>query len=288
MASDVQVAETIAEVRQLVAAARGNGCRIGLVPTMGALHEGHASLIRAAKAEADFVVVSIFVNPIQFGPSEDYARYPRTLPEDLEICRLNGGQSAFVPSVTEMYPEPCWTFTDVEKLSYTLCGPRRPGHFRGVCTVVQKLFNIVQPDLAWFGAKDGQQARVIRRMVSDLNIPVEIRIGPTVREADGLAMSSRNQYLNKAERQSAAGIYQALSEVRRLALERPKTTPVEVEPLRRRLEELLKEIPGARLEYAEFVDERTLQPLDQLDGPALVAVALTLGQTRLIDNVTIP
>jgi pantoate--beta-alanine ligase len=251
---------------------------------MGALHEGHAALIRAAKQSAGFVVVSIFVNPTQFGPNEDFAKYPRTLDADRELCAKAGADLIFAPTPAEMYPDFSVTVVDVTKLDEPLCGASRPGHFRGVCTVVLKLFNIVLPDVAVFGAKDAQQARIVRQMVRDLNVPVTVQVEPTVREPDGLAMSSRNRYLSAAERAVAPRIYESLQAIRSRAL----AGEWDVARLESALAAQLTQIPGARVDYARIVDDATLQPLTRLDRPALAAVAVFLGTTRLIDNVTIP
>ena len=205
---------TIAEVRQAVGQARDRNLKLGLVPTMGALHAGHASLIRAARAQSGFVVVSIFVNPTQFGPGEDFSRYPRTLEADLDVCRREGVDLVFAPAAETMYPADFHTYVEVHDLQDVLCGPSRPGHFRGVATVVCKLFNIVQPDVAYFGQKDFQQARIIQQLVGDLNLPLEVRICPTIREADGLALSSRNRYLNGEQRSHATVLYRSLQEVK--------------------------------------------------------------------------
>jgi pantoate--beta-alanine ligase len=278
------LAATIAEVRAAVAAARRGGQTIGFVPTMGALHEGHAALIRAARRDAGFVVVSVFVNPTQFGPNEDFARYPRTLDADRQIAGEAGADLVFVPGVEEMYPPGAVTFVEVGKLGDHLCGPRRPGHFRGVATVVLKLFNIVLPDSAFFGAKDAQQARIIGQMVRDLDVPVEVRVEPTVREPDGLALSSRNRYLAPAERAAAPAIYRALQAVRA----KGAAGEQDVAALERQLAADLSAIPGARIDYASIVDADALQPLPRLDRPALAAVAVFLGTTRLIDNIPLP
>jgi pantoate--beta-alanine ligase len=278
-----KIAGTIAEVRAAVAAARNRGQRVGCVPTMGALHDGHLALVRAAKRSAEFAVTTIFVNPTQFGPNEDFAKYPRTLEADVERLEEVACDLVFAPGVEEMYPE-SFTTVDVGKLGDHLCGPRRPGHFRGVCTVVLKLLNIVQPDLAVFGAKDAQQARIIVRMVRDLNVPVEIEIAPTVRESDGLAMSSRNRYLSPVERAEAPRVSAALRSIRDRAI----AGETDVARLEAALHQLLAGIPGARIDYASIVDDATMQPLTKLNRPALAAVAVFLGSTRLIDNVTIP
>lgn len=276
----LSVVTTIAEMRTAVAAVRGMNWKIGCVPTMGALHAGHIELVRVAKQQADFVVTTIFVNPTQFGPNEDFAKYPRTLDADVKLLTEVGCDLVFAPGVEEMYSE-SFAYVDIDKLGDHLCGPRRPGHFRGVCTVVLKLFNIVQPDVAVFGAKDAQQARIIRRMVKDLNVPVAVTVAPTVREADGLAMSSRNRYLSPAERALAPRIYQALQETQ-------AATDRDVPTLEAALHAKLAAIPGARVDYAAIVDDDTLQPIARLEKPALAAVAVFLGTTRLIDNVTLP
>jgi len=275
------LASTIVGVREAVAKAQAAGLRIGFVPTMGALHEGHAALIRAAKADAGFVVVSIFVNPTQFGPKEDFSRYPRTLDADCALSQAAGADLVFAPSVEEMYPKGSSTFVEVPGLQDTLCDAYRPGHFRGVCTVVLKLFQIVRPDVAVFGAKDFQQSRIIQRMVSDLNLPLTIHVEPTAREADGLARSSRNRYLSPAERAAAPAIYQALTALR----EEVKRGSKNVQALERELSHRLVKIPDSRVDYARIVDANFLSTIDSISGPAVAAVALFLGTTRLIDNI---
>lgn len=275
------IVERIESVRQEVARARQAQRRIGFVPTMGALHAGHAALIQRARKECGYVVVSIFVNPTQFGPQEDFARYPRTLAADQKLCAEEGADLIFAPSVEEIYPPPYRTFVEVTELDQVLCGASRPKHFRGVCTVVLKLLHIVQPDVVYFGEKDYQQARIIRQMIRDLNIPVHMEVVPTVREADGLACSSRNSYLTAAQRQVAPRIYQALLELRQRVQEGER----EVARLQTQLQEALSAIPEARVDYAHIVDADTLQPLEQLDRPAIAAVAVFLGTTRLIDNI---
>ncbi len=275
------IAKTIADVRRSIAEARGRGISVGLVPTMGALHAGHASLIRAARRETGHVVVSIFVNPTQFGPQEDYSRYPRSLEKDLELCEQERVDLVFVPEAAEIYPPGFRTFVEVQELQDVLCGHSRPGHFRGVATVVLKLFNIVQPNIAYFGQKDAQQARLIRQLVHDLNLPVQLRICPIVREQDGLALSSRNQFLNPEERRQASRIPQALEEIR----ERVVRGERDATALRKILASRLESIPGAALDYAALVDADTLKPLNRLQGEVLVAVAVKFGTTRLIDNI---
>jgi len=274
------VAATIAEARAAVAAARQAGRRVGFVPTMGALHAGHASLIRASRAECDFTVVSIFVNPTQFGPSEDLSRYPRTFDADRELCAALGTDLIFAPSADQMYPPDSRTVVEVTKLQDVLCGQSRPGHFRGVATVVLKLFNIVQPDAAYFGQKDAQQALIIRRMVIDLNVPVDVRVRPTVREPDGLAMSSRNRYLDPAQRHHATALYRAVRRVEEMVAAGERSAPA----LEAAMGETIAAAPGARLDYARVLDAESLDPLATLDRPALAALAVYFGTTRLIDN----
>ncbi len=273
----MRAVHTVKEVREALQSPE----QINLVPTMGALHAGHEALIQAAKKESGGVVVSIFVNPLQFGPSEDYSRYPRALPQDLAMCERNGGYLVFVPTVEEMYPQPQLTFTEVTRVSEHLCGKFRPGHFRGVATVVLKLFNIVQPHRAYFGEKDMQQLAVIRRMVSDLNLPIAIVGVPTVREPDGLALSSRNKYLNPGERKAAPLLYRSLQE----AALRIRSGERDASEIRQAALAVLNESPLIRVEYFEIVDPDELQPVATVDSPVRIAAAIWLGTTRLIDNV---
>ncbi|MGQ9778496.1 MAG: pantoate--beta-alanine ligase [Bacillota bacterium] len=279
----MKLVKTVAEVRTAVGEARRRGESIGFVPTMGYLHEGHLALVRRARAENGFVVVSIFVNPTQFGPHEDFARYPRDLPRDLELCHGAGVDLVFAPEAAEMYPPGFQTYVEVEELSRGLCGASRPGHFRGVATVVTKLFNIVGPDRAYFGEKDAQQLRVIKRLVADLNFPLEIVAVPTVREPDGLAMSSRNTYLSPQERQAALVLYRALS----LAADLFTRGERRVGEILARMRELIAAEPLARIDYVAIVDDETLAPLEEIDRPVLVALAVFIGQTRLIDNIVL-
>jgi pantoate--beta-alanine ligase len=264
-------------------ALRREGRRIGLVPTMGYLHAGHLSLIRAARERSDVVVVSIFVNPLQFGPSEDYGRYPRDLGRDERLCAGAGVDVLFLPEAADLYAPDFSTCVEETRLSRPLCGARRPGHFRGVTTVVAKLFLIVQPDVAVFGQKDAQQARVIRRMVRDLNFPVEILIAPTVREPEGLAMSSRNVYLSAEDRPAALCLRRALdaAEAQYRAGVRDAAT------LRAAIRRVLDAVPQAEVEYVEIVDDHTLEPVDRIERDALVALAVWVGKTRLIDNTVL-
>ena len=273
--------KTIEDMRAASRAARLTGLRLGLVPTMGALHEGHLSLVRAAKAQCDVVVVSIFVNPLQFGPNEDLARYPRTFERDCQLLEREGIDFLFAPSAEEMYPADAVTYVTVEGLSDKLCGRSRPGHFRGVTTVVAKLFDIVEPDLAFFGQKDAAQATIIRRMVRDLDFAVEIMVSPIVRELDGLAMSSRNAYLGPQQRKSALVLYRSLAEVKRRFDQGERNAA----NLGEAGKHVLAQESAVRLDYLEIVDPDTLDPLPELNRPALVAVAAFVGSTRLIDNI---
>ncbi len=280
----VQLTHAIPDTRQAVAAARGRGQTVGLVPTMGALHEGHASLIRLARQQCGFVAVSVFVNPTQFGPAEDFTRYPRTLPDDLAVCEREGADFVFAPEPAAMYPPGFRTFVEVTDLGDHLCGSSRPGHFRGVATVVLKLLNIVRPDRAYFGQKDAQQARIVRQLARDLDVPTEIVVAPTVREPDGLALSSRNRYLAPAERQRATVLIEALREARR----RVEAGERDAAALRALLADRVRATPGAVLDYAEVVDADTFRPVDRLAGPAVAALAVKFGGTRLIDNIDLP
>lgn len=255
---------------------------VGLVPTMGYLHEGHLSLVRIARAQCPSVVVSIFVNPSQFGPNEDLARYPRDLPRDLSLLEEEGVDLVWTPTAEQMYGPGYQTWVTVEDVARPLEGSLRPGHFKGVATIVSKLFNAVQPQRAYFGQKDAQQVAVIRRMVQDLNYPLEIVVGPIVREPDGLAMSSRNVYLNPAERQAATVLYRALNTAR-MAFEAGDDDP---QSLRRLMAEVITAEPLAELQYVSCADPDTLQELETpVTGRALLSMAVFLGRTRLIDNL---
>ena len=264
---------------------------VGFVPTMGALHEGHVSLIKRAGKETDIVVVSIFVNPAQFGPNEDYLKYPRPFARDKKVCEKNGVDVIFAPSVREMYPrergsrQEHTTFVDAGKMAETLCGKFRPGHFRGVATVVAKLFNIVRPDRAYFGTKDFQQIKIIEKIVLDLDIPVRLARCGTVREKDGLAMSSRNAYLHKKEREYAPMIYRAMNKTKRMILAGRIST------VERGISEIKREIgriPGVKIQYAEFCDTETLERLKgKIRIPLQALVAVFIGKTRLIDNIRV-
>ena len=271
------------EVRAAVLEARQRGERVGLVPTMGALHAGHVSLIRTAREENAFVVVSIFVNPTQFGPGEDFERYPRPLGDDLEICRQEGVDLVFAPTPEEMYPEGFATTVHVAGLTAKMCGAARRGHFDGVATVVAKLFGIVAPDAAYFGEKDAQQLAVIRRMAADLDLAPEIRACPLVRDADGLATSSRNRYLAPEERARALVLSRALAEARQALADGERDASRLARSVRRRIEEA----DGVALEYVAVADPDTLEDIQRVGRQVLVAVAATVGATRLIDNILV-
>jgi pantoate--beta-alanine ligase len=272
---------TVAEARPAVRAARRAGKRIGLVPTMGALHAGHISLVRAAKERCDFVAVSIFVNPTQFGPKEDFSKYPRTLEADRQKLEAENVDLIFAPAIEEMYPAGSVTFVTAEGITDRLDGVSRPGHFRGVSTVVAKLFHILEPDVAFFGQKDAAQAAVIRRMVRDLMFPVEIVISPIVREADGLAMSSRNVYLSPTERKQALVLSRALRAIETQFRSGEKGSANLIEAAR----QMLATQPQVRVDYIELVDPETLESVSIARPGTLAAVAAFLGSTRLIDNL---
>lgn len=279
----MKVVKTIEELRPIIKAWKKEGFGIGLVPTMGYLHDGHKSLIEKAVMENDRVVVSDFVNPTQFGENEDLGSYPRDLERDAAICEAAGADLIFHPEPEEMYyPDKC-TFVDMDKLTKGLCGKTRPVHFSGVCTVVAKLFNIVTPHKAYFGEKDAQQLAVIKRMVRDLNFDIDIVGCPIVREADGLAMSSRNTYLNKEERKAALILNQALSIGKSLVVQGEKSAAKVKEAVTAKLETE----PLARIDYVELVDAENLEPVEEIKKPVLTAIAVYIGNTRLIDNFTI-
>ncbi len=264
--------------------ARARGRKIGFVPTMGALHAGHVSLIRKARRDNDEVVVSIFVNPLQFGPSEDFHKYPREHASDASICRAEGVGALFLPPVREMYRPGFRTFVEVAGMDGVLCGRSRPGHFRGVTTVVLKLLNIVSPRTAYFGAKDAQQAAIIRRMAEDLNLPVRIAVLPVVRGPGGLALSSRNAYLDDNQKEQALCLFRSLREADRLVKAGERRSPRIKESMRR----IISGYPQAEADYIEIVDPRTMEPLKSIGaGKCLVALAVRIGGTRLIDNVTL-
>ena len=277
----MRVSKTIQDMRAACKASRREGKSLGFVPTMGALHEGHLSLVRAARLRCDVVAASIFVNPTQFGPNEDLSKYPRSFERDRELLEVEGVTLLFAPSVEEMYPADAATWVTVEGLSERLDGRSRPGHFRGVATVVAKLLHIVQPDFAFFGQKDAAQVAIIRRMVRDLNFPVEIVACPIVREADGLAMSSRNAYLDEQQRKQALVLYRSLMQVKGLFEAGEWST----EKLMAAGREEIAGEKSVRIDYLEIVNPENLEPLGRAGTGALVAVAAWVGTTRLIDNI---
>lgn len=279
----MEIIKDIKEIRDFVHRERQAGRRIGLVPTMGYLHKGHLSLVQIALESVETVVMSIFVNPLQFGVGEDYEEYPRDLTRDAELAASAGVAAIFAPTVAEMYPKGYASYVDVEQLTDGLCGASRPGHFRGVTTVVNKLFNIVQPDVAVFGQKDAQQAAVIQRMVRDLNMPPEIVVAPIVRESDGLALSSRNVYLNDEQRRAGLVLSKSLG----MARERIAGGERDAVKLRQAMVDLIKSEPLANIDYVEIVNGESLKPLEELAGRILIALAVRFGSTRLIDNAVV-
>ncbi|MHC4132655.1 MAG: pantoate--beta-alanine ligase [Planctomycetota bacterium] len=279
----MEVATTIESVRQMVKKARSSGKKIGLVPTMGALHIGHISLIETAAKDCDFVVVSIFVNPTQFSPGEDYKKYPRPIDDDLKICTEHNVDLVFLPEQNQMYPGQNFAWVNVKKLTEPLCGRFRPGHFQGVTTVCNKLFNVVLPDIAYFGQKDAQQAIVIKRMVTDLNMPLDIVICPTIREPSGLAVSSRNNYLTEQQRIDAAVIYKSLQKCQHLI----NSGTASVKNLISEMEQVLKKVPSIEIQYINILDAEILEEIEKVSGKVLIAIAAIIGPTRLIDNIIV-
>lgn len=279
----LELVKSKSAAKERIAAARAAGKRIGLVPTMGALHEGHLSLVSAARKECDFVVVTVFVNPTQFDGGEDFGKYPRDLRNDMKLCEKEGADLVFAPEACEMYPPDFATYVTPEpSLADKLCGTSRPGHFRGVDTVVLKLFNICNPDIAYFGQKDYQQSVIIRRMVSDLDLDIYIEVCPTVREKDGLALSSRNAYLNEKQRAQATCLYEALLTAKE-ALDVEKITDGAL--VKSRMRDIIGKAPEARIDYIEIVDPDTLRPVEQLSGRVVAVLAVFVGPARLIDNM---
>jgi len=276
-----QVVTSVDSMRRL--RQQANGSSVGLVPTMGYLHEGHLSLVRRARQENKFVIASIFVNPIQFGPNEDFERYPRDTQRDLQLLQQENVDVVFMPPASDMYPEGFDTYLDVGRVTEVLEGACRPGHFRGVATAVLKLFNVVQPTRAYFGQKDAQQLVVIRKLVNDLNVPVEVVGCPTVRETGGLAMSSRNVYLSPNERRAALVLFRSLSLSERLF----RTGERDANKLRDRIKLLVSREPLAKVDYISIADPETLQELEVMQSPTLLSLAIRVGDTRLIDNLTL-
>lgn len=279
----MMILKTIDEVRKQVNSWRKEGYSIALVPTMGYLHEGHKSLIEKAHSENKKVVVSVFVNPIQFGPNEDYDKYPRDIEKDSKLCESAGADLIFNPEVSEMYPEEILTTVKLSKLTSGLCGAKRPGHFDGVCTVVSKLFNIVKPDRAYFGEKDAQQLAVIKKMVKDLNFDIEIIGCPIVREESGLAKSSRNAYLSEEEKKSALILSKSLFKAKEL-IQNGEKSVAKIEDF---LIKNLSSEPSARIDYVEIVDFKTIENIEEIKDETLIAIAVYIGKTRLIDNIII-
>lgn len=279
----MKIISSIAQMQSWSCRAHRQGKSIGFVPTMGCLHQGHLSLIRRSLKENDLTVVSIFVNPAQFGPGEDFKRYPRNFRRDSHLCRENGVDILFHPGVRAMYPDEYKTYVEVEGLSNVLCGVSRPGHFRGVSTVVLKLLQIVWPQRAYFGQKDAQQALVIRQMVKDLNLAVKIKILPIIRERDGLAMSSRNSYLDAGQRKEAIILYSALQ----TAVGMIKSGHRAPREIIARMREMISKTPGARIDYIKIVQSDSLKEASVIKGRLLIALAVYFGSTRLIDNLTI-
>jgi len=278
-----RILETIAGIQAYVTACRKQGRRVGFVPTMGAFHEGHLTLMREARRNNGAVIVSIFVNPIQFTAGEDYDRYPRRIEQDTKMAASEGVDVIFAPSVAEMYPKGFDTFVDQSDLPGKLCGEFRVGHFRGVMTIVTKLFNIVKPDAAYFGQKDFQQSLIIRRTVTDLNLEVAIKILPTVREEDGVAMSSRNLYLGPKQRKDATCLIQAL----RLAEDLVNGGESSAAQVSSEMRRLIRKVKGTRVEYIAIVNSDTLEPVKEIKGKTLIALAVRIGKARLIDNVIV-
>lgn len=276
----MKIINNIKEIRKQVKGWKNDGLSIALVPTMGYLHEGHESLIKKASEDNDKVIVSIFVNPMQFGINEDLSTYPRNIDRDSDICEKNGASLIFNPSVEEMYTDGFSTFVDLNNLTSGLCGKSRPTHFRGVCTVVSKLFNIVNPDKAYFGQKDAQQLSIIKQMVTDLNFDIEIVSCPIVREADGLAKSSRNTYLNKEERQASTIINKSLKKAKTLIKSGERDSKHVIDFIKN---EINKE-PLAKIDYVSIVDNNTIKNIKTIEDGSLIAVAVFIGNTRLIDN----
>ncbi|MDP4182959.1 MAG: pantoate--beta-alanine ligase [Bacillota bacterium] len=279
----MRVIERISDLKAVIRSQKASGKTIGFVPTMGYLHEGHLSLVKASREENDFTIMSIFVNPTQFGPNEDFEKYPRNMEKDTSLAESVGADLIFSPSVSEMYPEGYKTYVDVEKITEVLCGKSRPGHFKGVTTVVTKLFNIVEPDKAYFGQKDAQQVVVISKMVKDLNMNIEIVMCPIVRESDGLAMSSRNTYLSMGERQEAVILSKSLFE----AEEKIKNGERDPELLISFLRQKIETVNFAKIDYIEITDMANLNKLEEIHGKILIALAVKFGKTRLIDNVIV-
>jgi len=280
----MEIIEKIEDMRACTRRAKLGGMKVGFVPTMGYLHEGHMSLVKAAKDECGIVVLSIYVNPVQFGPSEDLGRYPRDIRRDKALSEAGGTDVLFIPRDEEIYPEGYSTFVDVEGyLTKTLCGASRPGHFKGVATIVAKLFNVIDPDISYFGQKDAQQAVVIKKMVKDLNMNTQIRVMPIVREEDTLAMSSRNTYLPPAQRSRALNIYRSLERAKDIIQAGEHST----DNVKREMEKVLVGAGDLSIDYVEIVDPESLETVDHIEDDILIMVAVHIGKVRLIDNVVV-
>jgi pantoate--beta-alanine ligase len=279
----IPIVANIKKMSQFSRSLHRKGKTIGFVPTMGYLHEGHLSLARQARRDTDAVIMSIFVNPAQFGPEEDFKKYPRDLKRDIALAKKAGVDIIFYPSAHDMYPKEYKTYVDVEKLGGILCGKSRPGHFRGVLTVVVKLFNIVQPDIAYFGQKDAQQALIIKKMAEDLNMPLKIRVMPIIRQKDGLAMSSRNAYLSAEEKQDALLLHQALLLARGLVKRGKRSSSYVIKSIRT----MIRKKKNASIDYIEIVNAENLEPVKFMKGKVLIALAVWIGKTRLIDNIVV-
>ncbi|MEO0097074.1 MAG: pantoate--beta-alanine ligase [candidate division WOR-3 bacterium] len=279
----MRVVKKIKEMQKIADRLRERGRIIGFVPTMGYLHEGHLSLVKIAKRKSDICVVSIFVNPLQFGPKEDYQTYPRNFKRDKKLLAELGVDIIFYPNEKEMYPEPCFTYVQIKKLSEGLCGHSRPGHFEGVATVVTKLFNIVKPHIAIFGQKDYQQAVIIKKMVKDLNFDIKIIVAPTVREKDGLACSSRNIYLTEKERKESSVLYRSLILAKKMIKEGEKNP----EKIIKEMEKLITTESSGKIDYIEIVDAKTLEPAKEITSKVCIALAVFFGKARLIDNILV-
>ncbi|MCX8015457.1 MAG: pantoate--beta-alanine ligase [candidate division WOR-3 bacterium] len=279
----MKVVRSPSAMQKIADAIHRKGKTIGFVPTMGYLHEGHLSLVRIARKKSDYVVVSIFVNPTQFGPKEDFARYPRNFARDKQLLIKEKVDYIFYPSIKSMYEKGYKTYVEVRDFSDVLCGRSRPGHFQGVATVVAKLFNIVKPDIAVFGQKDAQQAIIIRQMTKDLNFPIKIIVAPTIREKDGLAMSSRNSYLTPKQRIQAPILYQALQLAKKLVAGGEKSS----QKIITAMQEMISQMPDANIDYIAVVNTKTLRPVKKIIGETLIALAVKFGKARLIDNIII-
>lgn len=278
----MKITNCIDETRKIIKNCKKCALSIGFIPTMGFLHQGHLSLIERARNENDFVVVSIFVNPTQFAPNEDFEKYPRNISKDIEACKNAGADLIFAPDSTEMYPSENLTFVDVKALGENLCGSKREGHFRGVCTVVTKLFNIIMPDNAYFGEKDAQQLRIVKQLTRDLNFDTNIVSSPIVRDKDGLALSSRNSYLSEEERRAALSLNASLIEAKKHIMDGER----DVSKIKARITAKISSEPLAIIDYVEILDSDSLKPINKITASALIAVAVYFGKTRLIDNFT--